>query len=67
MRALAREAGRRGVSIASIVRKAVDAELAMTTATKWFAEPPEVLGRYTSGHKDISENHDLYVDPDYEP
>jgi hypothetical protein len=67
MRALKREAGRRGVSIASIVRKAVDAELRDDDLDEKIRRAVEVMGKYTSGRSDISENHDLYLDPDYEP
>jgi hypothetical protein len=67
MRALKREAGRRGVSIASIVRKAVDAELRNDDRDEKIRRAMEVMGKYTSAHNDISQNHDLYLDPDYEP
>jgi hypothetical protein len=67
MAALKREARKRGVSIAAIVRKAVDTELGAKDRDERIRRALEVMGKYESGHTDISENHDLYLDPDYEP
>jgi hypothetical protein len=66
MKALRREAERRGVSVASIVRHAVDAELG-GDREELLRRAIDVMGKYASGRSDISENHDLYLDPDYEP
>lgn len=66
MAALKREARKRGVSIAAIVRKAVDTELGASDRDERIRRALEVMGKYESGHTDISENHDLYLDPDYE-
>jgi hypothetical protein len=67
MSALRREAERRGVSVASIVRHAVDAELGGDDREELIKRAIDVMGKYTSGRSDISENHDLYLDPEYEP
>jgi hypothetical protein len=67
MTALKREAGRRRTSIAAVVRDAVDAELGRDDREERMRQILAVAGKYNSGHPDIAENHDLYLDPDYEP
>jgi Ribbon-helix-helix protein, copG family len=67
MDALRREAERRQTSIAAVVRDAVDAELARDERRLLWDRAMEVVGKYQSGHPDIGQNHDLYLDPDYEP
>ncbi len=57
----------RGVSIAAIVRKAVDAELQGNDREARIRQAIDVMGKYSSGRSDIGENHDLFLDPDYEP
>ena len=67
MQALRREAKRRGVSIAALVRRAVDAEVKQGDREERIRMAMEVMGSYSSGRTDISVNHDLYLDPRYEP
>jgi hypothetical protein len=45
----------------------VDAELARDERRLLWDRAMEVVGKYQSGHPDIGQNHDLYLDPDYEP
>ena len=67
MRRLRAEAGRRGISLAAVVREAVDASVPADDWEERKRRALEVVGGYGSGHSDISERHDLYLDPDYEP
>lgn len=67
MRRLKAEARRRGISLAALVREAVDARLPADDWQDRKRRALEVVGRYDSGRTDISEHHDLYLDPDFEP
>jgi hypothetical protein len=67
MQALRQESQRRRVSIAAIIRTAVDAELAKDEREARWERAMAVVGKYRSGHPDIGQKHDLYLDPDYEP
>lgn len=67
MRRLRAEAARRGISLAAVIRDAVDARVPADDWQDRKRRALEIVGRYDSGHSDISENHDLYLDPDYEP
>jgi hypothetical protein len=67
MQALRGEARRRNTSIAAVVRQAVDTELARDEREARWERAMAVVGKYASGRPDIGQNHDLYLDPDYEP
>jgi Arc/MetJ-type ribon-helix-helix transcriptional regulator len=60
-----RLAGDRGVSVAALVREAVD-ELPETTEreARW-ERALAVVGKYRSGLRDVSERHDDYLTEDY--
>ncbi|MEO5567111.1 MAG: CopG family transcriptional regulator [Gemmatimonadaceae bacterium] len=62
LEALRRAAGRRGVSVASLVREAVAAYLAPRAAGSGL---PTIAGRFSSGKSDTSERVDdlLWTNP----
>jgi len=66
MQQLRRLARKRNVSIAAVVRSAVDAELREDDRDEITERALSVIGKYDSGRTDIAELHDLYLDPDYE-
>lgn len=58
--ALKREAARRGVSEAAVIREAIDALLARAQGSAW-AEASTAIGSVNSGLGDLAENHDFYL------
>ena len=67
MRRLRAEARRRHVSIAAVIRDAVEARVPPDDWDEVTERAMAVVGKYDSGYTDIAENHDLYLDPDYQP
>lgn len=61
MMRLREEAARRGVSVASVVRTAVDAELARTRTDERVELAREVVGTYRSGRSDVGREHDAHL------
>jgi hypothetical protein len=61
MDALRREARRRGISIAALVRAAVDAVLAADEGRIRAERALEAIGGFHSGRSDIGLEHDRYV------
>lgn len=59
LRALAR---RRGVSIASVVRDAVDAELRRDARADRVRRAREVFGAFRSGRRDLGRRHDAHLE-----
>lgn len=54
-------AARRGVSVAAVVRSAVEAELARAGAEERVERALEVVGAYRSGRPDLSADHDAHL------
>jgi hypothetical protein len=57
-------AGRKGVSVAEIIRRSVDAALAsesMPAAAEMKARARAVFGTFHDSQSDVSENHDSYL------
>jgi predicted DNA-binding protein len=67
MHRLRSEAKRRGISLAALVREAVDAQVGDDEWDARKRRAMEIVGAFHSGRSDISERHDIYLDPDYEP
>lgn len=67
MAALRELADRRGESIASIIREAVDATLEAEGQRRRLHHALEAVaeGGFASGHKDIAVNHDAYLAEDF--
>lgn len=61
MDALRSVAARRGVSIARVVRDAVDAELARDAAADRGRLARETVGAYRSGRADVGREHDAHL------
>ena len=61
---LGREAARRGVSVAALVREAVDARFPDELEARRTARrrSSTALGAFDSGRSDISERHDEFLD-----
>ncbi len=60
----------RGVSMAEVVREAVDLLVRGTPVIPWEERRRralEAVGRFTSGRKDISARHDEYLEEAYGP
>ena len=58
---LRRLAAERGVSMASIIRDALDRGLASSAAASKRDRAIKAIGGFRSGRHDISENHDAYL------
>jgi post-segregation antitoxin (ccd killing protein) len=61
--ALRARARRRGVSVSSLVREAVDESLKRDeelSRDELWARAREAIGKYRSGLSDLAENHDKY-------
>jgi hypothetical protein len=54
-------AGRRGISLAALVRRALDRELALDPESRRDAAAAELRGRYRSGRSDVAEHHDEHL------
>jgi len=63
--ALRELAGRRGVSLAELVRQGVERVLADNDRAEKRRRALAVLGRYDVGPGDVSTNHDQYLAEDY--
>ncbi len=61
LRALARD---RGVSVAALVREAVDALLSAPAKHEAWERAMSVAGRFRSGQGDIGREHDRYLTED---
>ena len=66
-RALKILAARRGVSMAEVIRGAVDQALREDVDAKKWERALALIGRYRSDASDVSENHDAYLDEAYLP
>jgi len=64
IRQLREEAARHGVSIAALIRDAVDAHLARQRARRKRAL--DAVGRFASGRHDVAEAHDRELDEAYD-
>jgi hypothetical protein len=64
-RALRRRAAERGVSMATLVREAVDRILEDDDRETRWARAMSVVGKYRSGKKDIAVRHDEYLAEDF--
>jgi len=65
MAALRREARERRVSIAAVVRDAVDAEIARAAREVAWGRALSVVGAFSSGAGDIADRHDEYLAEDF--
>lgn len=68
-RELKRMAAKEGVSMAEIIRKAVDAKIRGETGEmpweEWVRRAQAAMGKYRSGLKDVAERHDDYLAEEY--
>lgn len=64
MEGLRELARRRNVSMAELVREAVDALLEAPTPDQW-ERASAVIGKYRSGDPNIARDHDAYLDEIY--
>jgi predicted transcriptional regulator len=60
-RQLKRLAAARGVSLARLIREAVDKVLDADSSEERWAQAQRGMGQFRSGHSDISENHDEHL------
>ncbi|MDQ1438916.1 MAG: hypothetical protein QOK43_2545 [Acidimicrobiaceae bacterium] len=60
-RALKREAGQRGVSIAEIIRQALDQYLSQGPSDVRRQRAMRSIGGYRSGRSNVSEDHDAHL------
>lgn len=58
-------ARREGVSVAEVIRQAVDRRIANEHGDPW-KRATEAVGSFNSGLPDVSERHDDYLDDAYE-
>lgn len=63
---LRRAAAERGVSLATIIREAVDRLLASGEALSDRDRALSAVGGFRSGHHDIAEDHDRYLADDFD-
>lgn len=64
-RALKEMATQRGVSMAELVRQAVERIIEEREEADKWRRALEIVGRYHSGLSDVSTNHDKYLDEAY--
>lgn len=64
-RALKEMAAQRGVSMAELIRQAVDRILEEGDQAEKWRRALAIIGRYHSGERDISAEHDRYLAEDY--
>lgn len=62
LRYMARE---RGVSVAELVRQAVDAFIREAQRQEQYQRALSVMGKFSSGLPDVSERHDDYLAEDF--
>ena len=65
IRTLREEAARRGVSMAEIIRQALEEHLARGRQQELRRRALEVVGRFASGRRNISEEHDRELEEAY--
>jgi hypothetical protein len=67
-KALKRMAQSRHLSVAELIRKAVDAIIKSSTvvhAEERHKRAMEIVGKFSSGKRDVSKKHDLYLTDAY--
>jgi hypothetical protein len=64
-RALKEMAGREGVSMAELIRRAVDRVIEESDDRERRRRALALLGKYRSGDSDVAANHDRYLDEIY--
>mgnify|MGYP005864063869 CR=1 FL=1 len=64
-RALKEVAAERGVSMAELIRQAVDRILEESAEDEKWRRAMALIGRYRGGPSDVSTNHDKYLDEIY--
>lgn len=68
-RDLKKMAAREGISMAEVIRRAVDAKIREGSGEVPWEEKVRraraVMGKFRSGIKDLAENHDKYLAEDY--
>ena len=64
-RALKALAAHRGVSMAEVIRQAVEQIIEQSERQERMRRALSVMGRFRSGYTDISVEHDKYLDEDY--
>lgn len=65
IRRLKEEAARRGVSMAQIIRQAIEEHLARGRRRELRRRALEVVGRFASGCRDVSKKHDRELEEAY--
>lgn len=68
MDSLRRLAAEKGLSIAELIRQGVDAYLESQQRVdrkELISRARKIMGKYSSGHRDISEKHDEYLAEDF--
>jgi len=65
VRRLKEEAARRGVSMAEIIRQALEEHLARGRQRELRRRALEVVGRFASGRRDVSAEHDRELEEAY--
>lgn len=64
-RALKEVAARRGVSMAEVIREAVERIIRENEEAEKWRRSLEIAGRFHSGRSDIAVEHDKYLAEDY--
>lgn len=64
-RALKEMAAQQGVSMAGIVRQAIEHILKEGEEAEKWRRALSIMGRFHGGPADVSTNHDKYLDEDY--
>ena len=62
---LRRRAAERGVSMATLIREAVDQVLTVDERAERWNRALSVVGKFKSSHRDVSVNHDKYLADDF--
>lgn len=62
---LKRRASERGVSMAALIREAVEELLAGDVQERRRGRALDAVGRFRSGHDDIAREHDKYLAEDF--
>ncbi len=65
---LKRIAGSRHLSIAELIRRAIDTMIKTSTSTdpeERLRRALEIAGKFSSGKRDISKKHDIYLSESY--
>ncbi|MFZ2053671.1 MAG: CopG family transcriptional regulator [Candidatus Aminicenantales bacterium] len=67
-RALKRIAGSRHLSVAELIRRAIDTMIKTSTSAdpeERLRRALEIAGKFSSGKRDISKKHDIYLSESY--